>query len=236
MARLCRAARAFHLTVARALKSITRSRELTPSHCQTFGESLLYFSYGPLYHRPRDYQTEQPLEFPIALAFSRDHLARIARYYPYDAGAAAKGSSDRLGVFDEAPGGWFLPVARIYNFLSQDMSAHRIDQQQRTIERISDDPFPVLDALEWVAYPHTVATEICELWRARERQKFRWRAYAFTILRPADRPARICDTVPSKESAMLNWLLRLWRKIGFWIHPRPAPKTYHPSNLHGRRR
>jgi hypothetical protein len=40
----------------------------------------------------------------------------------------------------------------------------------------------------------------------------------------------------SKESAMLNWLLRFWRRIGLWIHPRPAPKTYYPSNLHGRRR
>jgi hypothetical protein len=43
-------------------------------------------------------------------------------------------------------------------------------------------------------------------------------------------------TVLSKETAMLNWLLRLWRAIESWVHPRPAPKTYHSSNLHGRRR
>jgi hypothetical protein len=35
---------------------------------------------------------------------------------------------------------------------------------------------------------------------------------------------------------MLNWLLRLWRKIGGLTHPRPALTTYHPSNLHGRHR
>jgi len=36
---------------------------------------------------------------------------------------------------------------------------------------------------------------------------------------------------------MLNWLLRLWRKIEGWVvHPRPDPKTYHLSNLHARRR
>jgi hypothetical protein len=35
---------------------------------------------------------------------------------------------------------------------------------------------------------------------------------------------------------MLNRLLRLWRKVVGWVHPQPAPKIYHPSNLHGRRR
>jgi hypothetical protein len=36
---------------------------------------------------------------------------------------------------------------------------------------------------------------------------------------------------------MLNWLLRLWRKVGEWTHtrptPAPTPTTYHRSNLHG---
>jgi hypothetical protein len=32
---------------------------------------------------------------------------------------------------------------------------------------------------------------------------------------------------------MLNWLLRLWRKVVGWTHPRPTPTTYHRSNLHG---
>lgn len=35
---------------------------------------------------------------------------------------------------------------------------------------------------------------------------------------------------------MLNWLLRLWRKISGITHPRPAPTTYQRSNLHGRYR
>jgi hypothetical protein len=36
---------------------------------------------------------------------------------------------------------------------------------------------------------------------------------------------------------MLNWLVRLWRKIDTWMHGRQVvPKTYHPSNLHGRHR
>src|ERR1019366_2455104 len=48
--------------------------------------------------------------------------------------------------------------------------------------------------------------------------------------------ARICGTFWSKESAMLNWLLRLWRKFSGGVHPRPAPTTYHSSNLHGRHR
>jgi hypothetical protein len=36
---------------------------------------------------------------------------------------------------------------------------------------------------------------------------------------------------------MLNWLVRLWRKIDTWMHGRQGvPNTYHPSNLHGRHR
>jgi hypothetical protein len=50
-------------------------------------------------------------------------------------------------------------------------------------------------------------------------------------------PLRTCDIVPSKESAMWNWLVRLWRKIDGWMHSRAAtPKPYRPSNLHGRHR
>jgi hypothetical protein len=45
-----------------------------------------------------------------------------------------------------------------------------------------------------------------------------------------------CDIVLSQGLAMLNWLLRLWHKTSEWTHPRPAPTTYRPSNLHGRRR
>lgn len=34
---------------------------------------------------------------------------------------------------------------------------------------------------------------------------------------------------------MLNWLVRLWRKIESRLHRRPPlPDTYRPSNLHGR--
>ena len=41
---------------------------------------------------------------------------------------------------------------------------------------------------------------------------------------------------------MLNWLLRLWRKVGAWLmpgpetpaHHGPVSEPYHPSNLHAR--
>jgi hypothetical protein len=47
----------------------------------------------------------------------------------------------------------------------------------------------------------------------------------------------ICDIVRSKESAMLNWLVRLWHKIDGWAQGRQTlPNTYRPSNLHARRR
>lgn len=46
-----------------------------------------------------------------------------------------------------------------------------------------------------------------------------------------------CDIVTAKESAMLNWLVRMWHRIEGWMHPRQTvPNSYHPSNLHGRHR
>jgi hypothetical protein len=36
---------------------------------------------------------------------------------------------------------------------------------------------------------------------------------------------------------MLNWLVGLWRRIGYWIRgEKSAPQIYHRSNLHGRHR
>jgi hypothetical protein len=51
-------------------------------------------------------------------------------------------------------------------------------------------------------------------------------------------------TVPEKESAMLNRLLLLWRRVCAWMMPRPAvpkhdesyPEPYQPSNLHASQR
>jgi hypothetical protein len=34
---------------------------------------------------------------------------------------------------------------------------------------------------------------------------------------------------------MLNWLVRLWHRVGGWMHKEKLPQTYHRSNLHGRR-
>ena len=50
-------------------------------------------------------------------------------------------------------------------------------------------------------------------------------------------PPPICDIVRSEESAMFNWLVRLWQKFESWaLGRRNLPDTYRPSNLHARRR
>src|SRR5262249_35080213 len=51
-----------------------------------------------------------------------------------------------------------------------------------------------------------------------------------------------CATVPTKESAILNWLLLLGRRFRAWMMPGRAVPTHHdpisdpyqPSNLHAR--
>jgi hypothetical protein len=55
-------------------------------------------------------------------------------------------------------------------------------------------------------------------------------------------PQRICARVLTEESAMLNWLLSLWRRISAWMmpgraiaaHHDPGSDSYQPSNLHAR--
>ena len=61
------------------------------------------------------------------------------------------------------------------------------------------------------------------------------RAAGGALLQNGRRRGGSCDTVLSKESAMLTWLIRLWRKIENRLHRRrPLSDTYRPSNLHGR--
>ena len=203
-----------HLTVAKSLRSILRGRQLIPSHCETFGTRLLYFSYGLPYYRPKYQQTEEILEFPVALAFGTSSLSRMARFYPYDTGGAASGifgprwktylsKFDQLYVtthperlvscFYESNLNYLRgrsqpysargsePVDTIHRFLVQDMSLRGADQRQRTIECIADEPFQLLDALDWVAYPDTAATDIRLLWNACEHQKFRSRSYVVDV-------------------------------------------------------
>lgn len=35
---------------------------------------------------------------------------------------------------------------------------------------------------------------------------------------------------------MLNWLVRLWRRIDHWVNRGKGTQPYHRSNLHGRHR
>jgi len=61
------------------------------------------------------------------------------------------------------------------------------------------------------------------------------RSTTHTPAHQADTTSHLCF-VRSKESAMWNWLDRLWRRIDGWMYPRPAPRPYRPSNLHARHR
>jgi len=35
---------------------------------------------------------------------------------------------------------------------------------------------------------------------------------------------------------MLHWIVRLWNRMGRWMHRNRQEKLYRPSNLHGRHR
>jgi hypothetical protein len=214
-----------HITVANALAGILQSGELVPSHCETFGMNLLYFSYGLPYYRPRAKQTQDDLEFPVAFVFGAERLHDVARFYPYDTGAAAKGLfgarwTSFLTRFEElyivqSPerlvSRWYQsntnylqgrvrdplstsrePAKRLHHFLKQDLAHLGVDQRQRTIECLVDEPFSIFDALEWIAYPHTAATDIHKLWRACRPRKFRYKPYHADV---NDNPAALVTLI-----------------------------------------
>lgn len=225
-----------HITVAKALTGILQGGQLVPSHCETFGTNLLYFSYGLPYYRPPAKQTQDELEFPVAFVFGAERLSSVARFYPYDTGAAAKGlfgdrwtsfltrfeelyilkRPDRLvsrwyesnanylkGLVPTRQSGGIDPARRLHHFLWQNMSHLGIDQRQRTIECLVDEPFPIFDALEWVAYPETAETAIRALWLASRQKKFRYEAYHADV---NDNPASLVTLIRDKARRELKYM------------------------------
>jgi hypothetical protein len=99
----------------------------------------------------------------------------------------------------------------------EDSSLRRKNIEQILAGRIDDEGGPLVYAMEWEEDPASANPDSEPLTTVTSQH--------------------ICDSVPSKESAMLNWLVRLWRKIDTLMHGRQGvPNTYHPSNLHGRHR
>jgi hypothetical protein len=88
-------------------------------------------------------------------------------------------------------------------FLAQDMSLRGADQRQRTIECIADEPFQLLDALDWVAYPETAATDVRLLWTACEHQKFRSRSYVVDV---NENPASLVSVIRDMARKDLEYI------------------------------
>ena len=63
----------------------------------------------------------------------------------------------------------------------------------------------------------------------------RWPTSSFREARAGMPRPHVCDIVALKESAMWNWLVRLWRSLTGWKHEQDV-RPYRPSNLHGRHR
>lgn len=80
-----------HVTLGKYLQEILAHGELQPRRCDTFNQDLLYFSYGAPYYRPPNRQTEDALEFPVALLFENKLLEKMDRFYPFDTGALLNG-------------------------------------------------------------------------------------------------------------------------------------------------
>ena len=79
-----------HVTVARWLDAILGVGELQPQHCDVFGKSLLYFSYGGVFYRPTRLNTQHAVDWPIGMVFSPGVLEAVTSVYPFDTGAMAR--------------------------------------------------------------------------------------------------------------------------------------------------
>jgi hypothetical protein len=94
-----------HLTVCRWLQPILKVGRLEPRLCKTFSKNLLYFSYGGVFYRSSNLQTEHASELPIGLVFSPIVMNAISRLFPFDSGAMARDMfgpdwRDRLAPFE----------------------------------------------------------------------------------------------------------------------------------------
>ncbi len=83
-----------HISLTKHLKEIVNCDRLIPHPCKVFNENLLYFSYGAPHYRPKDCQTQNPLEFPLAFVFSTSILENMCSFFPFDTGAM---SGDSFG-------------------------------------------------------------------------------------------------------------------------------------------
>jgi hypothetical protein len=80
-----------HLSVCRWLQPILKTGRLDPRPCRIFSKDLLYFSYGGVFYRASNLQTERASELPIAMVYSPLVMNVISRLFPFDSGAMAKG-------------------------------------------------------------------------------------------------------------------------------------------------
>ncbi|NOU17118.1 MAG: hypothetical protein HOO91_06120 [Bacteroidales bacterium] len=75
-----------HVSFGKYFNNLVKVGKLVPRECDIFKEKLLYFSYGVPYYKPRNMQTENALEFPIAFIFKIDAFKNIIDYFPFDTG------------------------------------------------------------------------------------------------------------------------------------------------------
>jgi hypothetical protein len=79
-----------HLTVCRWLQPILKVGRLEPRFCKVLSKKLLYFSYGGVFYRKSNLQTQSASELPIAMVYSPAVLKAISRLFPFDSGAMAR--------------------------------------------------------------------------------------------------------------------------------------------------
>lgn len=94
-----------HMTVWRWLDHILHAGQLEPRHCKVFDREWLYFSYGGLFYRTADCQTQQASELPVGFVFSPNVIRAVSEFFPFDSGAMANGVfgswRDRMEPFAE---------------------------------------------------------------------------------------------------------------------------------------
>lgn len=77
-----------HTTDAFRLRKIIADGVFAPSHCDVFGEELLYFFYGrPAFRREESEQVRLSSRAPVSVILSPDLSDKGRRLFPFDSGA-----------------------------------------------------------------------------------------------------------------------------------------------------
>lgn len=184
-----------HISIARWFRTIVAGGRIVPRICKIFNRDVTYFFYGGAFYRPKNLQTTQRIELPIAFLFEPSILNDASCYYPFDTGAIAGRKYPRanrlLGAFKrrykvKSTGTYKTPSILVHHLYGD--NTQYIDGNVDRLCKKKPDPFPRLhrflsEDLSSLGFDHRQTTIECQFDKAIDLdQKLIWIGFPESLL------------------------------------------------------